>query len=181
MNRLEELLGILDRQERLQALAKYARSLGIDIEATRNKAKQYNEERLVVLIFDALKNKRSTKKQNTHFIAASLALLIAGGVLLSRLPYIMTALYEEERAAEVHDSKMMQGFDKDGQPVATEDGQPVLFKMMDGPYKDYDDNGKLRAIHYYENGAVVRIKKFNAQGQLISDEATTVGQSIPGE
>ncbi len=84
MNKLEELLSICDKNERLSELIAYARSLAIDVKRVRDTQGEYNEERLIILIFDA--EHKIIRVDKKHFyILSGLGVILIGLVILTFL------------------------------------------------------------------------------------------------
>ncbi|MFA5087840.1 MAG: hypothetical protein WC552_02260, partial [Candidatus Omnitrophota bacterium] len=128
----------------------------------------YNEEKLVILIFDSEQRRKRSQRNNFNFLGIGLAVLVIMIALIGLLPRIMVSIYKQEEDAENGPGKVYHGYTKDGNP-ASEGGEPVLFKAMEGTYEKYDPEGHLTEEHYYEGGELRRIKKFNLQGRVISD------------
>ena len=143
MDKLDALLSIVERKERQQSLLGYAQSLQIDGTQVRDTAGNINEEKLVILIFDAQKAKLKGKSSNNLFtgIAVAVTAVLMGAIIF--LPKWLARLYQKSEMTEQNQGKVMQAFDKDGDPIV-ENNQPVLYKLMDGVFRDYYDDGKVK-------------------------------------
>lgn len=166
MDKLDALLSTVDRKERQQALLGYAKSLKIDSAQVRDTVGNINEEKLVILIFDAQKVRSKGKNSNNLFTGAAVAVtaVLIGAIIF--LPKWLAHLYEKSEMTEQNQGKVMQAFDKDGNPVV-ENNQPVLYKLMDGVFRDYYDDGKVKYEYTYKEGELLERKSFDRDGQLL--------------
>lgn len=82
MKQLEELLAIPDRKERQQALLEYARTLKVDPQKARKEGGDLSEDRLTVLIYDALQSRKMAKFQVTGLLIGGALMLIVGLIMI---------------------------------------------------------------------------------------------------
>lgn len=166
MNKLDELLSIVDRHQRQVALIKYAESLGVDYAQAKDSSGEYNEEKLAILVFDATRRTQRARRVNLRFYTVN---VLAGIVVLAAIflmPAVFRQVYRGEEGAGNPSDEVTQGFNKDGTPLM-ENGQPVLFKRMNGEYQEFDQ-GRLKYEYLYDNGRLVRKKEFDTTGKVIS-------------
>jgi hypothetical protein len=167
-DKLDELLSIVDRQQRKVALIKYAESLGINYAKMQNKSGGYNEEKLAILIFDAQRRRKKLRLVNYRFYIVNLLIATLTFTLIVFLPKLFRHVFQEENE-DLRPSKppVVQGFDKEGKPLV-ENGQPVLFKMMDGEYQEFDDAGRLKYEFFYDQGTLLQKKEFGPNGEVVA-------------
>jgi hypothetical protein len=88
VSKLETILKIGDITERREALAEYARSLGIKVEKARKLHGEVDEDQLTVLIFNAERNRAFFRSRRFGLIFGTLFVftaLMAGLFLLTQL------------------------------------------------------------------------------------------------
>ncbi len=168
MDKLEELLSICDREQRVQALMRYARSLGIDITQARNSRGTYSEERLALLIFDACHNLKTERHSNVRFLSS---VVLVGSMLLALMlvmPQVARIVMRDQPLTPQAPPKTFQAYDASGRPVS-ESGQPVLFELMDGAYQQFDKEGRLQYEFLYKDGNLISRREFNKRGEIIRE------------
>jgi len=172
LNKLDEILSVPDRFRRASALLHFARSLGVDLGKAKETDGHYNEEKLAVLIYDGLTSKKKVKKSNINFLAWGALVAVGLFLLLGTLPRVLVRLYEAEKDADRRDGRQYQGYDVQGNPVMEGGGQPVTYKMMEGVYEDYYDNGRVKYEYEYKDGRLIRKKKYDRNtGRVLFEES----------
>ena len=187
MSKLDELLSISDKEQRLSAMAQYARSLGVNIFEAEDRSGKLIEEKLTLLIYDAQQIHKKARVQNRYFASIGLAFLAIMLVIVSFMPRILNYVYLDSEGSREQKQKVYQGFDEKGKPVTenqAQNTQPTLFKLMDGIYEEYYDNGTVKAESHYKNGALILKKEFDETGKLISvqefnPESDQASQAVP--
>ena len=169
MNNLDQLLEIPDKDERQAKLVKYARSLGADPKEA-HRAGECNEERLVLLIYDTEQRLNTQRRWDIKLlIAAGIFLLAVLVALIGIFPKFFVSLLKKPQDEEVQREKIMPAFDRQGRPILR-DGQPVVFKVMDGVYREYDEDAKVTYQYQYKSGNLISKKKLDERGKIISEE-----------
>lgn len=167
MDKIEEFLSIIDRNQRLVAMIKYAESLGVNCSEAKNPMGEYNEEKLAILIYDAQLKQKKDRQFNKRFYIIILLIGFSVFSMIIFIPKLFQQFFSSNQGRNKKDDNIVQGYDKDGKPL-TEDGQPVLFKRLDGEYQEYDDKGKLKYEEVYRNGQLFKRREFDAKGAVIS-------------
>lgn len=166
---LETILNIPDPQKRFQELKALAGDLGALVGLNKvHRSGEYNEQQLVVAIYDAILSQQNDNKRNTRF----LLLFSVGGILALFLVFFLPraamnyfrVIYAKNNPRQ----KAYKGVDDKGKVVRDENDQPVLFHDMEGPYDEYYDDGQLHFEYIYHNGKVLQQKEFSREGRLIS-------------
>jgi len=147
LTRLNEILAVDDRYNRGQQLLRYAQALGIKIDQIRLRDGGYNEEKLTVLIFDELK--REERKGKSVFSWTAVGTAVAAGLLLMTLivPGIIYRFYIKEKKKP-----------------------PAEYRLMDGVYEQYDDQGRVVYEYKYEHGRLISRKEFDRQGKAVGTD-----------
>lgn len=159
-NPLEKFLAIIDKKDRLNQLTKYAKSLKVNCAETQtSNIDEINEEKLVILIYDA-QNKRKKSVKTTIFYSSVTAFLAVSFSLIilfspNFFSHFIDKAYKDE--IEVRPKKSVIMYDKNGRPLSGTK-KPVVIEVMDGMYNDYDENGKIKSISYYRNGELIKRK-----------------------
>lgn len=169
MNQLDTILLILDPFERERALVDYARNLGIEPLQAKKSNGRHSEERLVLLIYDALQAKKEKRKKNFIFLGGGLLVGTGGIALIFFFPQWLNIAYQESRPEIRPTANVMRAYDAAGKPLM-EDGQPVLFEPMQGSYFEYDAQGRPQYEYFYKNGQLVARKDFDTKGRVIREE-----------
>jgi len=167
MSRLDEILDIVDRRERETALCRYAQSLNLNTFKAQTKNDRYNEEKLVLMIHDALRDQKISKSKNLKFAAVSLILAGSVTALFFSLPRLVQAIYEDNFSEAEPAANVMRAYGPNGAPL-TQNNQPVLLEAMQGEYIEYDDQGRPTVQNFYKNGQLLWTKKLDANGKVIS-------------
>lgn len=170
MNRLDELLTIIDSEERETALADFARSLGVDPHTARSQYGHFCEERLVLLIYDALKKRQQTRSRNAFLVISGVTASLFGLYLLTLIPKDFFSFFSKTSDSGLPQNEVMKAYTKDKKPVLDEDGQPELFVPMDGPYVEYDEKGNPTYEYEYQHGRLISKKKLGPRGRVIGIE-----------
>ncbi|MDP2654303.1 MAG: hypothetical protein Q8Q08_09755 [Candidatus Omnitrophota bacterium] len=169
MNKLGQILDIPNRTERKDQLASYARALGIALPLARESDGELNEEKLAILIYDAQKTQKKTTAVNLK-IALVGAVAVAGiTALFGTLPKLIIAFYEQEEREQLKEDKMVQLYDSAGKPFVEKD-QQVLYSLMEGVQKEYDEKRDVFYEFHYKAGQLVRKKELDNRGRVISDQ-----------
>lgn len=170
MNKLDELLAIFDKSQRQSALLKYAASLGVSAGEVQKKDGQCNEERLVLLIYDAQLQRKQNKTSNYRFYVIGSAVCAVLFFMILFVPRIFIAFHQDEKQSQSSpNEKVIQGFDDSGKPL-TENNKPVLFKMMHGQYDELDNKGQLKYKYLYDQGRLVQRNEYGLDGTMIKTE-----------
>lgn len=165
MNKLDALLSIVERKERQQALLEYAKAFKIDSTQVRDTVGNINEEKLAVLIFDAQKARLTSRNSNSRFTGIALVVTAILMMAIIFLPKWLAEVYEKDEMTAQSQGKVMQAFDKDGNPVV-ENNQPVLYKLMDGVFHDYYEDGTVKYEYTYKEGQLMERKSYDRNGKL---------------
>lgn len=168
MNQLDNLLIITDPRERELALLDYARVSGVDPLQAKNSLGRYNEEQLVLLIYDALQSKKEKRKKNFIFLCSGLLVGLGGITLILVFPRWLNIAYQESRPEIQSTSNVMRAYDRSGKPLM-EEGQPVLYEPMQGSYIEYDEHGRPKFEYFYKNGQLVARKDFDTKGRVLHE------------
>jgi len=169
MHRLEEILSSPDRIRRLDELIRLARSLKVDPGEAQARG-EYNEEKLVLLVYDVLRRRHKRRTVNLNFLWGGLGVSISVFLLIGLLPGLAKRLIEEEKAEQLSQQKLMQGYDEEGNPILQGD-KPVMFSVMEGTYKEFDEKGLLKYENFYEEGYMVHQKEYDRRGRVISEKS----------
>jgi hypothetical protein len=165
---LDRILAIPDKSLRQSELVKCAKSLGAN-PVSAHKEGDCNEEMLVLLIYDAQKSVQGRRERDLKFVAIGLFVLAGVVALVGMAPNFFVGIFEAEQDAQMSRGKTLQAFDKEGKPMM-EDNKPVLFKLMDGVYHEYDEARKVTYEYNYQAGALISKKTLDKQGKVIGLE-----------
>lgn len=172
MSKLDELLSIPNKEQRLSALTEHARSLGINVFEAEDRSGRLIEEKLALLIYDAQKSRKIARGQDKYFVWVGLLTLTVMMAIVSFMPRIINYIYTDIEG-KPEQKKVYQGFDDKGKSVTenpAQEVQPVLFKLMDGIYEEYYDDGKIKTELHYKNGALTLKKEFDESGNVTSTQ-----------
>ena len=167
-NKLEELLSIADLKERQSALLNYARFLGIEASQAQDFNGEFEEETLVMAIYDSLKSQKKKSALDKYILLGGACFLISILLLILKLPQILKSAYQGDN--KVQTGKLFRGFDEGGKPVVDQKAQPVLFELMDGIYDEYDPKGYIKYQYQYKQGELLMKKEFNPKGEVTKEE-----------
>ena len=167
MKELDALLAIADLNKRQSALVQYAKALGLNPRLAAGENGELNEEKLIIMIYDALQEQRTERKKDVNFVGIGIFYLVVMIAIMAVLPRIIK-MFGETKEAELNvESQSYVGVDSKGKPVE-EGKEAAYYKLMDGLYEEYYDDGTLHYEYKYVNGKLVRQKEFNPQGELIN-------------
>ncbi len=171
MNKIEELLSIIDKRERHTALVAFAKKLGVDCAEARDRDKsgEFIEEKLVLLIYDALQQSTVVKKKEVKVLAGVIALAVVISAMVSLGTKMLVQIYKDAKNNELREEEVVQGYDKAGKPLK-QDGQPVLFKKMSGEFQKFYNNGHLHFDYTYKNGKLLKLIEYSKRGEVIRRE-----------
>ena len=167
-DKLEEILAVPDKERRFHELEKCAADLGILSALEKRYGGAYNEQQLVIAIYDGYLAVRSDHQKSRRFILYVALGSLAACVLLFFVPKTVSNYLQLLKERQETKKKAYKGFDDKGKLVKDEKGQPVLFHDMDGYYEEYYDDGILHYDYLYSEGKVVEKKEYDREGKLLA-------------
>ena len=170
MTKLSELLEIVDRWERQRALVDYAQVLGVNYNQAKNHLGELSEEKLVLMIYDAQARKRTYYSRDLKVLVIVFSVGVVMMFLITLLPRLITGMVEDEKLKQEASQPTMQGYDEKGKILRDDNDEPVKFKMMDGEYEEYSDEGWLKYEYVYDRGKMIKRKEYDRSGTLISEK-----------
>jgi len=170
MTKLAELLEIVDRWERQRALVDYAQALGVNYNQAKNHLGELIEEKLVLMIFDAMANKKTYQSKDLKVLVIVLGIGVVVMFMIASVPRLITGLAEDEKLKEQARQKSMKCYDEKGQVLMDSNEQPVKFKMMHGEYEEFSEEGWLKYEYVYDNGKMIKRIEYNRAGIQISEK-----------
>lgn len=165
---IEKILSVSDSDVRRRKLRDAAAELGVLEDLIKRTAGQYDEQQLVVAVFDGMIARQRDKVKNRRFIIFTSVGFAAAIFFVVFLPRAAVRYIRFIKAKSENRSKAYKGFDEKGKLVEDEKGQPVLFHDMEGYYDEYYDDGTLRFEYLYSGGKIVEQKEYDRRGQLIT-------------
>lgn len=143
--RLNEILAMGDPYGRREELLKYARALGINTDRARRDDGTFNEEKLTVLIFDAVKQGENKGRRLFSWTAGAAAAGTALFVMVLVLPGVVSRFYSKVR-------------------------EPSEYHLMHGIYEKYDEEGRVLYEYRYDNGVLISRKEFDKNGKVVAED-----------
>ena len=171
MNKLDVILNIIDKRKRQKALVNQVVSLGANPEEAKTRTGEYNEEKLVLLIYDAQKVRKSWRVLTLNFTGIWIVIGIVFFGFLGNLPKILTKIYENDRLMGKESEKLIQAYDKDGKVITQgSDKEPVTYELMEGIYETRDEKGRVIYQYLYDKGDLVRTRKYDKKGNVVFEK-----------
>ena len=167
LTRLDEILQIPDRDQRREALEHLGEEIGVFSIRKPAKGGQYNEERLVLAVYDGLIACQKERMKNRQFFIKTFLIFLVVVLLLAIVPKRIVSYFRFLAASNRERLKSFEGYDEHGELIRDEKGKPVVFQEMSGYYDEYYSDGNLHYTYLYKDGKVVEEVEYDRKGNVI--------------
>ncbi len=166
---LKKIMDLPYRADRMRELLLMARGLGIPEPRLKMYGEGDKEEALVILIYDTLKSHADRRRKNLRFIAL---IMVGAAVIIAGL-FLVPATFRYRKVIDVAEEERKEtvytGITAAGDEVQDEKARPVLFRAMSGTYIEDDEEGNTLFEYLYEDGRMVKKKKYARDGNVESE------------
>lgn len=167
MTSIEDILTIADRLERQSALAGLARSLGLDQFSAKLDGDRYNEEKLVLMIFDALQERTRGRRKDVQSIRMGVLIGIFVLLFIFFVSRKEEFIYQDRSELSPARRGLADSKAKASQMKNSDAASPAT---LDGIYTENDGNGQLLYEYFYRNGQLIWRKRFDSQGKVVAED-----------